>query len=222
MQKQQYTATQLKNIDMNPTIKLTAPKTLADMRFKHLPAYMDKQWLEKGAQNDVETVVRFVSIFFGIMPQVIKTIDWKDLQKVYGHLMSVFGSFSMKAPDKQITINGKVYDLVNLKKPTTGWVIDANLSDFQKDPVRLACLCYVPEGTTYGQIDEGGSLIHPIEERHEDFKQHFPLDKFLQLQAFFLRQFATSIDKSMAKAKTRRKGRRLKARVISGWNQLIS
>jgi len=136
--------------------------------------------------------------------------------------MSVFGSFSMKAPDKHITINGKDYDLVNLKTPTTGWVIDSSQSDFQKDPVRLACLCYVPSGTRYGEINEDGSLVHPISERHEDFKQHFPLDKFLRLQAFFLRQFATSIERSMVKAKARTKAKRKKARLINGWNRLIS
>jgi hypothetical protein len=205
---------------MTPTIKLSAPKTLADMRFKHLSAYTNKGWVERSANPDVHVVVQFVADFFGIMPDLVKTIDWGDLQKVYAHCVTEFSKATFGHPEKSITVNGKEYELVNLKRPSAGWVADADLSDFIKDPVRLACICYVPKGTKYGDMDENHNLLHPIEQRHKEFEQHFPLDIYLPLAAFFLRSFATSLEKSMVKAKATRKAKKLKRRLINGVKRL--
>lgn len=206
---------------MSPTIQLKAPKTLADMRFKHLSAYSNQQWVERAANPDVHIVVQFVADFFGMMPDLVKTIDWNDLQKVYAHCVNEFSKASLGHPDKSITINGKDYDLVNLKKPSAGWVADCDLSDFIKDPVRLACICYVPKGTKYGQMDENHNLLHPIADRHKEFEQHFPLDKYIPLAGFFLRSFVTSLESCMVKARAKTRAKKLKARLSNGVKRLI-
>jgi hypothetical protein len=205
---------------MSASVDLKTPKRLSDMRFKHLSAYTNKTWVDRASTPDVHIVVQFVSDFFGIMPQVVKTFDWDDLKKIYSHCVSEFSKAQFRPPPKSITVNGKQYDLANLKKPPAGWVADADLSDFMADPVRLACICYIPAGTKYGAIDEHHNLLHPISERHKEFTEHFPLDVYLPLAGFFLRAFVTSAEKSMVKAKATMKAKRLKARLTNGARRL--
>lgn len=209
-----------------PSFKLKAPKTIKDMRLRHLAAYTSKDWLENSDNPTEETVVNFLATFFGHTPELIWSCDWGDLKKVYNHCIKIFGSFEMKAPPKEITVKGIEYQLVNFKRPTAAWMADVSLADFQKHPWKVAAISYIPKGTTYGEIDEHQNVRYPMSSREEDFKEHFPMDTWLQLQAFFLRRFERSIGKHMAIQRAKRKGKRARKRLkqlaSNGWKRLTS
>ena len=63
-------------------------------------------------------------------------------------------------------------------------------SDFKKDPIRMASLCYIEKGMSYAQKGENDRIENPTFERDEVFKEHFPLDVYLDLNAFFLKKFS--------------------------------
>ena len=197
--------------------QLKAPKTIDDLRYKHLSAFLTESFKEKGGAPDVHTVVEFVSEFFGIMPAMVQRMEYSDLQKVYRHCVGLWSGFGLQRPPKEIEVNGKQYELINLKRPTAGWVIDSDASDFDADPVRLACICYIPKGTKYGDIDENENLLHPISERYEEFKQHFPLITHCHLSAFFLRRWLKYAKRYTAIARARTKAKRLKRVPLIGW-----
>ena len=197
--------------------QLKAPKTINGLRYKHLSAFTSESFQQKGHVPDVDTIVKFVASFFGVMEPLVLRMEYKELQRVYRHCVGLWAGFGLKALPKEIEVNGKHYDLVDLKRPPAGWVIDSDASDFDKDPVRLACICYIPKGTKYGDIDENENLIHPISERHEEFKQHFPLVLHCHLSAFFLQRYVKYAKRYMAKEQAKTKARRLKRVPLIGW-----
>jgi len=201
---------------------LKAPRKREDLRIKHLAAYEHPLFIERGTRYDAEMIIAFVSEFAKLHPTAVAQLPFADLKKYYTHCVSLFNGFGLQAPAKEIEINGKHYELINLKSPPTGWVMDCDLSDFQKDPVRLACLCYVPKGTRYGEVDENDNLKHPASERHEDFTAHFPLEQFIYLQAFFLRRYAKYEARYMAIERLKRKARRFKQKITGLIRSILS
>ena len=203
--------------------QLKAPKTIEDLRYKHLSAFTSESFQLKGHNPDVDTIVKFVAAFFGIVEPMVLRMEYKDLQKVYRHCVSLWSTFGLKALPKEIEVNGKCYDLVDLKRPPAGWVIDSDASDFEADPVRLACICYIPTGTKYGDIDENENLLHPIAQRYDDFKEHFPLVLHCHLSAFFLQRYLKYAKRYTAIERAKTKAKRLKpVRLIGWWRSIFS
>jgi hypothetical protein len=79
------------------------------------------------------------------------------------------------------------------------------MSDFEKDPVRLACMCYIPKGTVYGEMDDAENVLHPIQSRHEAFSEEFPLMLYLRLHAFFLLKYRKSASAFMVSQRVNQK-----------------
>jgi len=203
-------------------IELKAPATINDLRFKHLDAYRSDSFMEQGHAPTVATKVKFVASFFSVVEPLVYTLDYDDISKVYRHCLELFKDFTLSKPAKEITVNGIEYELVNLKRPTAGFVADCSLSDFNADPVRLACICYIPKGTNYGDVDKHLNLKHPIEDRYEEFKEHFPLKEFLDLECFFFLECAISLRIYTARAQAITRARRRGLAVIRGWKRLTS
>jgi len=204
----------------NGKITLSGPSQIGDLRFKHLDAYILQEFMERGHKPDVHCIVKFISKFYGIVEPLVYTLDYDDLKKEYGRCINLFKGFGLRKPKKEITVEGVTYQLVNMKRPSAGWVADCDLSDFENDPVRLACICYIPKGTNYGDVDEHLNLLHPIESRHEIFKEHFPLEEYLHLSGFFLSRFVKLQRRYMAVQKAKMRGRRLRKTLILGWKRL--
>lgn len=201
------------------TIELKAPKRLKDLRFKHLEAYQ-MQPTTKGDYVDVKSVVKFVAAFLGVQPVVIHPLDYDDVMKFYNHCIKLFLGFGLQKPPKEINVNGVDYQLVNLDRPPVGFIADVDCSDFEADPVRLACICYIPKGSSYGDVDKNDNLLHPIASRYDDFKQHFPLEVYLYLSGFFLQKFVKSANKYTAIMRVRRRVKRLFRKKTRGTKSL--
>lgn len=120
-------------------------------------------------------------------------IDYRDIVKMTAHINGLYANFDVnKRPPKDITINGKVYEMVNPEKIGVGWHMDWSHLDIESDPVRMACLMYYPKGAIYGDVDEYDNLLNPIKDRYNDFENHFPLQTFLEASDFFLERFVQS------------------------------
>jgi hypothetical protein len=152
---------------------------------------------------------KVVSILSGRSLQYIYTrCDARDVLTTYNGAIKVFDQLSnelakehKKPLPKEIEVNGKQYELVNLDRPNVSFIIDSDMSDFEKDPVRMACMCYIPKGTVYGEMNDAEDVLHPISSRWDDFNDHFDLLLYLRLHAFFLLRYQKSASVYMATRK---------------------
>jgi hypothetical protein len=176
---------------------ITIP-TLQGLRIKHVKALHELHDYDK--DQPFRHYCKVVSILSGRSMQYLLTrCDGADIAKVYNTAIKIFDQLHKelaKAHKKplpnEIEINGKTYELVNLDRPNVSFIIDSDMSDFEKDPVRLACMCYIPKGTVYGEMNDAEDVINPISSRWDDFNEHFDLLLYLRLHAFFLRRYQRS------------------------------
>lgn len=166
------------------------PKSSKDLRIKHLKPIQSDKYL---GQLDLPLMVEFISDFTGVSKNKLMRIDYKDIVKMTAHINGLYANFDVnKRPPKEITINGKEYEMVNPEKIGVGWHMDWSHLDIEADPVRMACLMYYPKGAIYGDVDEYDNLLNPIKDRYNDFENHFPLQTFLEASDFFLERFVQS------------------------------
>lgn len=166
------------------------PKSSKDLRIKHLKPIQSDKYL---GQLDLHLMVEFISDFTGVSKNKLMRIDYKDIVKMTAHINGLYANFDVnKRPPKEITINGKEYEMVNPEKIGVGWHMDWSHLDIESDPVRMACLMYYPKGAIYGDVDEYDNLLNPIKDRYNDFENHFPLQTFLEASDFFLERFVQS------------------------------
>jgi hypothetical protein len=204
---------------------ITIP-TLNGLRIKHVKALHElHNYDEKQA---FKHYCKVVSVLSGRSLQYLYTrCDARDIVSAYNAAIKIFGKLNNelakvhKQPlPKEIEVNGKQYELINLDRPNVSFIIDSDMSDFEKDPVRLACMCYVPKGSVYGEMDDAENVLHPIQSRWEDFNEHFDLLLYLRLHAFFLRRFKKWGDAYMVSQKIMAKLR--KALSMIGYYRLTS
>lgn len=166
------------------------PKSSKDLRIKHLKPIQSDKYL---GQLDLPLMVEFISDFTGVSKNKLMRIDYKDIVKMTAHINGLYANFDVnKRPPKEITVNGKDYEMVNPEKIGVGWHMDWSHLDIESDPVRMACLMYYPKGAIYGDTDEYDNLLNPIKDRYNDFENHFPLQTFLEASDFFLERFVQS------------------------------
>ena len=182
------------------TKEIKLPKSINDLRIRHIAALTDESF--KPDNITLNSMCIFVSNVTLININEVRRFDLDDLKKIFFHFMEMFNGYSVTGkPRKEIEVNGKLYELVDPNKAPIGYHIDCEGSDFEKDPVRLACINYIPKGTNYGDLDQNKNMIHPIAERYEDFKQHFQMTDYLELNGFFLLRYFRLINKFMEKQK---------------------
>jgi hypothetical protein len=204
---------------------ITIP-TLNGLRIKHVTALHELHKFDE--KQPFKHYCRVVSILSGRSMQYLYTrCDARDIVSAYNTAIGIFGKLNNalakthKQPlPNEIEVNGKQYELVNLDRPNVSFIIDSDKSDFEKDPVRLACMCYVPKGSVYGEMDDAENVIYPIQSRWEDFNEHFDLLLYLRLHAFFLRRFKKWGDAYMVSQKIMARLR--KAASMIGYYRLTS
>jgi hypothetical protein len=169
----------------NTELEIKLPKTINDLRIRHLKAFSDEHFkVENISLND--KVIFLANITLVSVPKLL-SIDYRDIEKMFSHCMSLFDNYKVNGSPKEfITVNNIDYQLVDQRKVGIGYHIDVEKSDFVNDPVRLACINYIPKGTIYGCMDENENMLYPISSRYEDFKEHFKMTDFVELQGFFL------------------------------------
>jgi hypothetical protein len=174
---------------------LNIPMKVDQLRIKHLKVVdLIREW--DGVMSN-EFICRVVAVAASKrLTWVTNKADLRDISKAFNYVVKSINSLNEmtathldKKPPKEVTIKGTVYELVNLDRPNMSFIIDVDRSDFIKDPVRLAAMCYIPKGTTYGEMDDGENLLNPISDRYEDFAEEFRLVDFILLNGFFLRRF---------------------------------
>jgi hypothetical protein len=169
----------------NTELEIKLPKTINDLRIRHLKAFSDEHFkVENISLND--KVIFLANITLVSVPKLL-SVDYRDIEKMFSHCMSLFDNYKVNGSPKEfITVNNIDYQLVDQRKVGIGYHIDVEKSDFVNDPVRLACINYIPKGTIYGCMDENENMLYPISSRYEDFKEHFKMTDFVELQGFFL------------------------------------
>lgn len=203
------------------------PKTKEGLRIKHLDLLADT---DLGTQNmSIHLIVEVVSRFTGVSRPQVMRVDAYDLRKIFDHIVKVCNEINPRAEVlKEIEIDGRLYELVDPERVPAGWHIDVSNTlklDKRKsekarkpianpllkrnetkendeiDPVKVACICYIPKGTKYGDIDDHDNLMYPISSRYKLFAEHFPLEAFIALSGFFLIKFNRSMSAFMARQK---------------------
>ena len=132
----------------NTELEIKLPKTINDLRIRHLKAFSDEHFkVENISLND--KVIFLANITLVSVPKLL-SVDYRDIEKMFSHCMSLFDNYKVNGSPKEfITVNNIDYQLVDQRKVGIGYHIDVEKSDFVNDPVRLACINYIPKGTIY-------------------------------------------------------------------------
>lgn len=200
-------------------MEIKLPATKDDLRLRHLDAlaYMHTQ----GDLMTVHQKVRFVSMALGISQVRVATFDLTQLGEIVSHFVSLLAQMDVsKEAPKHIELAGTKLQLVDIVKAPGGFYMDAatliyqnkGLEEFHKmtvkekllaaskvkpvevqdiDPVKLAAICYIPEGSTYGDLDQHDNMLYPLASRTDLMRDELPLETYLQLSGFFLRKWST-------------------------------
>jgi hypothetical protein len=124
------------------------------------------------------------------------------VEKLYRVALGSFVGFRLNDhPPKEIVLDGKAFELIDPNKVASGWHIDFSNIDYEKDPVKAACMFYYPKGHKYGEVDENKNLINPIVDRYDTMRDHLPLQAFLEASAFFLKKSVKSMQLQLAQQK---------------------
>jgi len=175
-------------------MEIKAPKTINDLRICHLKGLINEKFYDVDEDLPFNEKINIKMDFIAGVCQVsrglIATIDLEDLNKLYNHCAGLFENIDFKkAPPKEIIIKDKCYTIVNPDRVSTGWHADWSATNVEKDPVRVACLMYIPKGANYSEVDETGNLKDRIADRYKDFEDEFPLLTFMQASSFFLQKY---------------------------------
>lgn len=185
------------------------PKSTKDLRIKHFKAINRPLEIR---DYDIPMIAEFISDFTGMAVKDVLRVDLSGISKIYKHILELYSGIEYSSkPKKRLTVNGKKYELINFWKCPTDWHIDNSAQDYNGKPVMLAAMCYIPEGSTYGAVDKHGNFLHPIKERIADFEEHFELQDYINLSAFFLKRLKESTERLKAK----QTGQRMAERVIN-------
>ena len=182
-------------------INIKAPKTLNDLRIKHLKALTNEKYQKS---MDLESIIEFIGLITGTKRSDLNKVNISELRNIHEHCIGLFKDFELTKPKDEITINEVTYSLVDPGKVGVGWHIDISNSDLQNNPSRLASLMYIEKGTNYGELDENLNMKYSNQDRAKIFEEHLPLPDYLNLVSFFLQQSIELMNNSMVNKKKRK------------------
>lgn len=202
------------------SMELRLPKTIHDLRIKHVKAMRNDDYLElidKSTSDEdyIKLCISFLSEFTGVDRVNLYSYPLHQVMKAYNHCAGLFAKIPKLEPKKELTINGKVYQMVNPRTVALGWHVDWSRgmqeNILENDPVRVACLMYIPKGSNYSEVDQTGNLKDRIADRYKDFEEHFPLIEFVNVTGFFLLKYQRLIEKRQIQIRTQERVKRLMA-----------
>jgi len=183
-------------------MEIKLPKKTEDLRIKHFKALSNPVY---DGDLTLRQINEFMSDFTGEHLNYIMSIDTNDLFKMFQHVKGLYADMHISKPPQVITLGGMEYELVNPHKVGSGWHMDWEKGDINKDPIWVACLFYYPKGVKYGSVDDNANLLYPIADRYKVFERELPLQTFLEASAFFLSKIERSMRDSMVKQKATEK-----------------
>jgi hypothetical protein len=196
--------------------KIRIPDTVKDMSVAHLPFYMALAELtpEDGKINetilddlDAVEIADLNVLFFGSDPGEFDIYTKASNKQILAEIAKSCTSYDPGEIVPEITINDITYVWQqDYSKMPVSFHRDISRADFQEHPLDLVGLCYVEEGFTYNQLDTQKNIVNPLRERGEVFRKYMSLDKYLDLQGFFLASY--SVFRPYLKAKAALKNRR--------------
>lgn len=180
---------------MKKQIEVKIPRNADDLRIKHFSAMALAPVGEFTHPNEG---LFFLAEFLGLRYNQILDFRVEDVKKMIVHALSAYSKLKLSGdPPKEIRIKGQKFYLAQPDKVGIGWHIDFSKCNIKKDPVRMACLMYLPDGYNYSDIDVNNNITHPIDSRYQLFADEFPLDIFIIAAGFFLKRSVSSILKEM-------------------------
>ena len=182
-------------------INIKAPKTLNDLRIKHLKALTNEKYQKS---MDLESIIEFIGLITSAKRSDLNKVNISELRNIHEHCIGLFKDFELTKPKDEITINEVTYLLVDPSKVGVGWHIDISNSDLHNNPSRLASLMYIEKGTNYGELDENLNMKYSNQDRAKIFEYHLPLPDYLNLVSFFLQQSIELMSNSMVNKKKRK------------------
>jgi hypothetical protein len=204
-------------------MEIKAPKTIHDLRIKHFNTLKNQKF--ENITEDIpfaerlDLMVDFVSGICSVDKELIYDIDIKNLNEIYLHCIGLFDKIPYSEPKKELKINGIEYKLVDPHTVATGWHVDWSKSDIEKDPVRIACLMYIPKDKHYSMLDSTGNLEMKIADRYKDFEEHLELVDFMNASRFFLLKWFKSKSDLEMKIKVQTKVQKILKRIgLNGKN----
>lgn len=184
------------------------PKSKNDYRIKHLPIIADERLGKE--YPSLELKVDTISKVSGVPRVRVYQTHIPHIDEMFTKIITDISQMQVTGdPLKEIELDGHTFVLIDPEKAPAGWHADCAKSNFVDDPVRLACICYIPKGTFYGEVDRHDNLIHPIRDRYELFEKEFPLEAYIRLTAFFLPKFNKLMSSYTAKLRRENRNRKL-------------
>lgn len=176
-------------------IETKMPGSAKDLRIKHFESL--SLIPEEGIKTDRQ-MLTFLSGFTGLKYSQLLHYTPKQLCKMTELAMRAISKLDTASPlPKTLKLKGQNFYLSDPDKIGIGWHIDWSKCNIKKDPVRMACLFYLPENYDYSDQDANGNITHPIASRYDLFAEEFPLDLFMRCSAFFLVKSLRSKRRSM-------------------------
>ena len=94
-------------------INIKAPKTLNDLRIKHLKALTNEKYQKA---MDLGTIIEFICLITGAKRNDLNKVNISELRNIHEHCIGLFKDFQLSKPKEEITINGVTYLLVDPAK----------------------------------------------------------------------------------------------------------
>lgn len=185
----------LKRKKQKKQIEVKIPRNAGELRIKHFSAMA---LAPVGEFTHADEGLYFLAEFLGLRYNQVLDFLVDDIKKMIAHVLSAYSHMKVDGdPPKEIELGGKKFYLCDPAKVGIGWHIDFKNCNIKKDPVRMACLFYLPEGYNYSDIDVNNNITHPIDSRYQLFADEFPLETFIKAAGFFLKRSVNSILKEM-------------------------
>ena len=173
-------------------LNIKLPTTLSNCTPDQMTRWLLMAEAMKDQKDDITQLLIFqcqlLSSFSGESINKIKTVDIESIQVASNHLLQLLVSYKYQEPKSEIEVNGKLYYFEkNFARVSTGQIIDLKLiEDISQDPCQALSIMYIEKGMEYCQEDDRSRVLNPNDQRHKEFKEHFPGDEFLNFFSFFL------------------------------------
>ena len=168
-------------------------KPLSSLRidkFEVLKKIGNGEYFKDPLRPSIMEKVRFLSEYTGVREEHIKQVSVESINNACRVINETIASYKPTQPKKEIVVNSKKYTFVgSFDKMSAAWHELVRQSDYEENPIRMASLCYIEKGMDYAELGKNDTIKNPTSKRDEVFKEHLPLDQYLDLNAVFLLKY---------------------------------
>lgn len=188
--------------NIKKSITVNIPAKISDLRIHHLRAF---ELLENTKEWSITKKIELIDIYCSLDSNKLRDADVKSLIKLFDKIVGILASYKQKELPLSIKLDGVEFELQeDFSRLPVGWFIDASSVDFKETPELLPAFCYIEKGMSYAEKDKHKNIKNPLKNRAKIFKEHLPLDLFLDLSGFFLLKQKAYNDYFMANPKLKR------------------